>query len=363
MARYAGKDWKKQELLSMIGDPQQVAGAKSFMYTDGKAEGVRGISVNTGGGLQFTVLPGRGMDVPEAFFKGKALHFSSGTGITSPAYYEEAGLGWLRGFYVGLLTTCGIANSGAPSVDRGEPFGLHGRVANAAAEDVCVDQRWEGDQYLISLKGRVREVKAMFENLGLTRALETRLGEAGFTIHDVIVNNGFEPQPLLMLYHFNFGFPLLGPKTQVIAPVTETVPRDDEAVQDRGVEECLSYPAPVQGYREKVFFHTLGTDSHGETFVSLVNPDCGDGTPLGLSLRFNRKELPVFTQWKLPRKGFYVTGLEPGTAPPLGRGVLREQGSLPLLQGQEEYHIRIRVEAFDSASHIAELKQEAEKLS
>jgi hypothetical protein len=362
MAYYAGKDWKRTELLSFIGDPHQVAGAQTFQYTDGKAEGVKGVSVNTGGGLRFTVLPGRGMDIPEAFFKGKALHFFSGTGITAPAYYEEPGLGWLRSFYVGLLTTCGIANSGAPSVEEGEAFGLHGRVANAAAEDLSVDQRWEGDEFLITVKGKMREAKAMFENLSLTRTIETKLGEKGFRVHDAIVNHGFEPQPLMMLYHFNFGFPLLSPSSRVVGPVIETVARDEQAKKDRGVEECLGYPDPVQGYMEKVFFHTLGADGKDNTFIALINPDCGDGTPLGMVLRFNRKELPVFTQWKMPRKGFYVTGLEPGTAPPLGRGVLREQGKLPMLNGQEQYSISVGFEVIETEAQIAELEDEAGKL-
>ena len=72
MAKYLGKEWKKDELLSVIGDPLQVAGARSFTYNDGKAEGVKGIQVLTGSGLHFTVLPGRGMDIPEAFFQGKS---------------------------------------------------------------------------------------------------------------------------------------------------------------------------------------------------------------------------------------------------------------------------------------------------
>ncbi len=362
MALYAGKKWKRADLLSLIGDPYQVGGAQVFQYTEGKAQGVRGISVNTGGGLHFTVLPGRGMDIPEAFFKGKALHFFSGTGITSPAYYDERDLEWLRTFYVGLLTTCGIANSGAPSVDEGEPFGLHGRIANTAAEGLCVDQHWVADEYVITMKGRMREAKALFENLALTRSIETKLGANGFRIRDVISNSGFEPQPLMMLYHFNFGFPLLSSNSKVIGPVVETVPRDEEARKDRGVEECLTYPEPVQGYREKVFFHTLGADKRDNTFIALVNPDCGDGTALGIVLRFNAKELPVFTQWKMPRKGFYVTGLEPGTAPPLGRGVLRERGTLPHLNGQEEYSITIDFEVVEGTGQIEKLKEEAERL-
>ena len=149
MAEYLGRRWRKQELLSWIGDPAQIAGITRLTLDEGKAGGVQALEVHTGGGLRFTVLPGRGMDIAAASYRGRALSFLSPTGITSPAYYEEPGLGWLRGFYAGLLTTCGIASSGAPSTDQGRPFGLHGRVSNAAAEDVCVDQRWEGDQYLI----------------------------------------------------------------------------------------------------------------------------------------------------------------------------------------------------------------------
>jgi len=101
MASYLGRNWKKEELLSLIGDPSQVAGATPFVLADGKAEGVKGVSVDTGGGLSFTVLPGRGMDIAEASFRGRALSFLSGTGITSPAYYDEPGDSWLRGFFAG----------------------------------------------------------------------------------------------------------------------------------------------------------------------------------------------------------------------------------------------------------------------
>ena len=62
-----------------------------------------------------------------------------------------------------------------------------------------------------------------------------------------------------------------------------------------------------------MFFHTLGTGPDGRTFVALVNRDTGDGQPLGIVMRWSAKELPYLTQWKMPCKGFYVVGLEPGT--------------------------------------------------
>jgi hypothetical protein len=363
VAEYVGRSWKKQELVSLIGDPQQIAGISRCTLDDGKAAGVQALQVNTGGGLIFTVLPGRGMDIAGAYFQGKALGFLSPTGITSPAYYEEPGLAWLRSFYAGLLTTCGISNAGAPSVDRGQDFGLHGRISNAAAEDVSVFQEWEGEEYRLTVKGRMREAQAMGENLFLSRTIRTQLGARGFDLEDHIENRGFEAQPLMMLYHVNLGFPLLGPKARVVGPIRETTARDEEARKNRGVEEALIFPEPIQGYEEKVFFHSLSADKAGNTFIALLNRDIGDRTPLGAVLRFNTKELPELTEWKMPRRGFYVMGLEPGTVTPIGRGALREAGKLPLLEGQNEYKIRIRFEVVASAVEMDRLEEEAKELS
>jgi hypothetical protein len=363
MAAYLGRTWTKSELLSFIGDPQQIAGATPFVLSDGKADGVKGVRVDTGGGLEFTVLPGRGMDIAGASYRGLALNLLSGTGITSPAYYEEPGLNFLRSFFAGLLTTCGITSAGAPSVDQGRSFGLHGRVSNAGAEDLAIDQEWEGDEYLIRVKGRVREAMALIgENMMLTRRIETRLGAKGFSLYDVIENRGFEGEPLMLLYHFNFGFPLLGPNARIVGPIRGVEPRDEQARSGKGVEEALLVPRPIPAYQEKVFFLELAAKQDGRTFVGLLNRDLGDGTPLGIVLRFNRRELPAFTEWKNPGRGFYVLGLEPGTMVPLGRGPLRERGQLPMLAGQASYSVRIDFEVLDSPLQMQALEREAAEL-
>jgi hypothetical protein len=302
------------------------------------------------------------MDIPFATYKGRSISFFSGTGITAPGYYEEPGVKWLRSFFGGLLTTCGITQSGAATVDQGTPFGLHGRLANAAAENLCIDQEWEGDEFMISVKGTMREAEAMGENLTLTRRIETSLGARGFRLHDTVHNRGFTAQPLLLLYHFNFGFPLLGPSARVAGPIVTTEGRDEQARRDRGVEESLVVPEPIADYAEKVFFHTLAADAAGRTFIALLNKDPGDGQPLGIVLRWNRKELPSFTHWKMPRKGFYVTGLEPGTATPLGRGALREQGKLSLIEPQASHESTIDFEVLDSPDQFDMIDKEAKKL-
>ena len=55
MAWYSGKKWTRSELTARIGDPQQLAGARGSILTDGKADGVRAVDVSTGTGFSFTV--------------------------------------------------------------------------------------------------------------------------------------------------------------------------------------------------------------------------------------------------------------------------------------------------------------------
>jgi hypothetical protein len=148
----------------------------------------------------------------------------------------------------------------------------------------------------------------------------------------------------------------------VVGPIRETAARDEAARKDGGAEEALIFGEPVQGCEEQVFFHTLAADGEGNTFIALLNRDIGDGTPLGVALRFNTNELPELTEWKMPRRGFYVMGLEPGTVTPIGRGPLREAGKLPLLGGQGEYRIRIRFEVVDSTEQLDRIEGQARDL-
>ena len=96
--------------------------------------------------------------------------------------------------------------------------------------------------------------------------------------------------------------------------------------------------------------------------MALVNRAVGDGQPLAIVERFSVKELPFLTEWKMVRKGFYVLGLEPGTVLPLGRGALREKGTLPMLAGQRTYSVTIDFEVLDTAAEIAALEREAASL-
>ena len=46
----------KKDLLRRVGNLEQIAGVRSYVRTEGKAEGVRAVEVRTGGGLSYTCI-------------------------------------------------------------------------------------------------------------------------------------------------------------------------------------------------------------------------------------------------------------------------------------------------------------------
>ncbi len=108
-------------------------------------------------------------------------------------------------------------------------------------------------------------------------------------------------------------------------------PRDEAAASD--VNTWNQYRPPTEGAGEQVHFFDLLADQEGRTRVVLK----GAGGNSGLSLCYNTKQLPCFSQWKnaAPQYDGYVTGLEPATNYPNPRSFESAQGRVvPLEAGQ-----------------------------
>src|ERR1700744_535412 len=107
-------------LLDRTGRLSQVGGISPFTHADGKGKGVSTLRVRTARGLEFWVVPDRGMDIFEATFQGISLCWHSPTGMVHPAYYSTRGLEMLKSFAGGLVATCGLSTVGQASEDNGE---------------------------------------------------------------------------------------------------------------------------------------------------------------------------------------------------------------------------------------------------
>jgi hypothetical protein len=237
------------------------------------------------------------------------------------------------------VTTCGLTYAGATGIDEGKPYGLHGRASNLPAYNVCADGEWENDIYVMWVQGKIRETAVFGPNIELVRTISARLGESKIWIHDKVTNLGYADTEHMILYHCNFGFPVVDKGSRVVAPVKDVKPRD--AAAEPGLSQHMGFSEPINGYAEQVFYLEMAEDKHGNVDAALVN----DAKGLGVYLRYPKKELPKFTEWKMMGQGTYVVGYEPANCWVEGRAKERERGTLQYLQPGEtrEYHLEIGV--------------------
>lgn len=332
-----GRAWTRRELEARFGRLEQVAGIARFRREEGAERDVEAIRVRTGAGLSYEVLASRALDISLAEFCGSAISWQAQNGDVHPAYFRAEGFGFLRTAAGGLLMTCGLRQAGFPCVDDGEELGLHGRAHHTPASEVTATTEWRGDQCVFSVTGIMREARIFGENLTLRRRIESTLGENGLRITDTIRNEGFDPEPLMTLYHFNFGFPLMDDETRMIFPSRNVVPRE----QETPLQDHDRWCAPQHPFRERVYYHSdLRREPGGLTTRACIEnplfPLAGRRAPLGLALRWSTANLPQFVQWKQPGASTHVLGIEPSNCFVAGRKGSRENGTLKFLAPGEE---------------------------
>jgi hypothetical protein len=345
-------DFSKREILKYVGDMSQVFGTKDYVMNEGKAHGVRAVDVKNGSGLEFTVLPDRCMDIACISYKGTNLSYLSKTGIVSPQYYNETGINFLRSFYAGFLTTSGLRNVGAPCIDNGESFGLHGRISNTPGENVSSGVEWIDEKPVLKVRGKMREARLFGENMVLDRKITCKCGENKITIEDTVENYGFRKEPLLLLYHFNLGYPLLDEDALFVAPSKAVRPRDEDAQNGTGTWQAFQKPTPE--YKEQVFYHDLKTDRNGNTCAALIN----EKLELGIAIRYSKHQLFNLTQWKQMGEGEYVLGIEPCNCYGGGRADSIEKGNVDYLEPGEVRSFKIEAEILDGKTDIHKVKNE-----
>lgn len=299
----------KRELLQYVGDINQLAGTTNSILNDGPGFNMRICDVHTASGLNFRILPDRGMDISTCQFNGIPIAPISKVGLQSPDRVADSDYDFLKNFHCGLLTTCGLNHIGPPS----DKHGLHGPISNLRAERFSVDEYWQQDDYIIKIKGTMRQAIFFGENIHLQRTIETSLKSFGFTITDTITNQSFKNETLRLLYHINFGFPLLSPNSEIILPNAITHPRDENAAKE--FDHYLNVTSPQHGYTENVYFHQL--TEQGYCKFTIRNPSIG----IMVNCQFDSTQLPYLTQWNQFGQNEYVLGLEPGLDIPLNESL------------------------------------------
>lgn len=346
---------RAQAWIDKISNPAQIGGIETAVIDNGLGRGTRIAWINTGTGLRYKVVIDRAMDIADAFYNQHSMAWLSHLGITPPEPFSNRGADWIRTFGGGLLVTCGLSHIGGPEADAHGERGLHGQISNIPAEiESIVQPDPIAGKMEMSITGRIKQTQALGPSLELKRTISGTLGQASIRIHDEVVNRGNTPAPHMMLYHFNFGWPLADEGTDIIwqGPWHS---RDGDK-NNRIFREGNSFrkcPAPLDehsGGGEDAAFIDVTPDSSGQCICGLHNPRIG----LAIALRFQKKQLPWLTNWQHWGKGEYVTGLEPGTNPPIGQARAKEQHELIHLAPGESRVYDLEVEVQNNEVRINE---------
>ena len=311
---------------SYIGHEWQETSVIRAQLTEGRAKGVSAIFIENSSGLSLTVLEDRCLDIYTLRVKGKCIPYLSPCGIAAPAYFEPNGDEWLRNFSVGMLATCGFDQVGDPCSFNGQEYGLHGRASNLPAENVSVNTNDEE----VVISAVIRQYKFQAQYLMLKRTINVKKFENKLSIHDEIINNGCKRQPFMMLYHFNFGYPLINPETHIVLPPAEVKGWDEysESVKDK----MLVFNPPENDYHEQTYNCRLKSQEKTASF-SLANRK--SDPEITAQITYTTENLPRLMYWKHLVSGEYVLAIEPCNN--LARGVLDEDqnGTLQYLEPGE----------------------------
>jgi len=339
-----GKTWKRREIERYIGRIEQIGGLKRYKLQDGNARGVEQIQVRTGAGLSCYVNISRGMDISLAEFCGTPLTWQSPNSDVHPAFWKGGETEWLETAIGGLLMTCGLTQVGSPCRDGDEKLTLHGDAHQLPAQLLQCEGEWIDDDYSMTIKGRIRQSQIFGENITLTRTLQSKLGENKILISDVVRNEEFQKTPHMLLYHFNFGFPLISEKTNLKFPSNKVIDRDRSSQPTN----YTNWKKPENDISENVYYHEdLNTiDDWAEAIIHQPEfPFGNEVKPITVRLSWDTKTLPRLVQWKMPGEGIYVLGIEPANCHVEGRVAEQERGTLQYLEAGESrsYHLAFEV--------------------
>ena len=300
MGRRKGVLPVNRELLKKLGNIDQIAGIRESVLLRGRGEGMKIAEFHNAAGLCFSVAEDRCMDLYDLSFRGVNFSFHSRNGLTgkAPAGAEDAE--FAEHWPGGMLVTCGLDNINGASGKDGVNYPTHGRIGAVPAQHFSAKMTEKNGETVLLAEGEMRQSRMYGGTFLLHRTIETGLYKTTVRITDEITNVSDREKPYFLLYHFNFGYPLLDEGAEVFATGVRK-PLDEKSREERFIT------APGSGVQK-----FLWTDLPEEGMAAVYNKKLG----LAAVLRFDTGNLPCMTEWKHLNSCDYVLALEPMSTRP-----------------------------------------------
>lgn len=343
----------------------------------GKQEGCELITIDNGA-MKILVVPTRGMSILRITKRsssgdpkdpGMELGWDSPVKeVVHPQFVNlesRGGLGWLEGFNEWLVR-CGLESAGHPGKDDfvnnvGDKvemnLTLHGKIGNIPASNVVVlvDRK---APYRIRVQGVVNERMFYGPKLELITEISTVPGSNSLRITDRLINHGADDQEFQLIYHTNFGQPLLEKGATTIVAAERIEPMNAHAA--KSIKSYSAYEPPTKGFVEQVYLVHPKSDSAGRAHALFKNATGNQG----VSVTWQTSQLPYFTLWKNTAADAdgYVTGLEPGTGFPFNRNIERKFGRVPKLAAGKSRTFELDYSLLEGAKEVEEFEAVIKRL-
>ena len=300
-AGYIGSTDALVQIRELAGDPHSGSGGWAYSFT-------------LAGGLAFEVLPDRGLDIGAAWYGGQPVGWRSPLGSPGLAPTPSD---WIGRFGGGLLVTCGLDNIGSP---RGG-YGQHGSHHDTRAHDVSIERLTGPDGVGIRISGTIDSVEVFGRRVRTYRSITALADDPALHISDRVVNEGAWPASVALLYHFNFGAPLVLPGTRIQVDADEHHRKDPTS--SIGWQE---FPDVADQLYEAVWQHQGLQTVDGMATASVTSP-----TGLAAEISWRTEELPLLVEWIFPPRQSWALGIEPANAPIFGPGRDANDAGIPIL--------------------------------
>jgi len=326
------------QLLKHLGNIDQVAGIREYQLLRGRGEQMHVAEFHNAAGLRFTVMPDRCMDLFDFSYKGINIAFQGKNGMTSPQAYSAADGEFGEHWPGGMLVTCGLDNVSGHCVMDGI-YPAHGRVSHVPAQSFGTRTYWEGDDYILRAHGEIHQTKLFGRHLSIQRTVETSLNAKSVKLSDVITNFEAADEPYMLLYHMNFGYPMI--REDSVVAITK-----GEIAQLAGTDADYTHlGAPVDGAGEDLFLHHFSDD---KACAVVYN----EAMELGAYVAFDTANLPNLVQWRMMKSHDYVLGLEPGNTCGLNRADAIEQKKIAILPAYTSVETHLELGVLDGLTEI-----------
>ena len=325
-------------LLRQLGTIDQIAGIRESVLLRGRSAGTRIAEFYNAAGLRFTVVPDCGMNLYDFSYRGVNFSFQSKNGLVAPQFFSPMDGEFVHQWSGGMLATCGLDNVGG-HVQLDGAYPTHGRIGQLPASTFGVRTWWEQEQYHLRAEGEMHQTCLYGRHLSLRREITTGLYAKSLQICDTVTNLEAEEEPYMLLYHFNFGYPLVQPGSRVAVSGARW-----QGLNDRSTDpEHLRAPEDRCG--EELFLHT----GFGGTGCAVVY---NEELELGTYISFETKNLPNLLQWKLMKSHDYVLAFEPCNTCGLDRAQAAAQDRLAKLPGYASIQNRLELGVLDGLREI-----------